>query len=258
MTQPKLKAVLFDMDDTLIDWSAFAADWRDLERKHLRCVVDYLAAQKRPLEAEFDDLLSDFSERVMEAWSDARGSLRAPHLGRILMQSLQEFGFMPDERIAMNECLTAYEWSAIPGVRVFPDVPPMLDQLVQRGITIGIVTNAFQPMTLRDVELADYDLLKFFPDANLRISAADVGYLKPHPVIFETALTRVAARPEEVVFVGDNPVADVSGAQQAGIRAVLRTTNRNHTHVSDLIKPDAAITSLAELPPLLDQWFGAW
>jgi len=51
-------------------------------------------------------------------------------------------------------------------------------------------------------------------------SSAAIGYEKPHPEVFAHAL-RVCGYPEEVWMVGDNPVADVAGAQAAGIPAVL-------------------------------------
>jgi HAD superfamily hydrolase (TIGR01549 family) len=255
---PKLKAVLFDMDDTLIDWSTFTADWRTLETKHMRCVYDYLSEQGRPLQSSFEHVLNDFSDRVMAAWASARGSLRAPHMGHILMQTLQAHGFEQDERIAMAECLEAYDWGKIPGVELFADVPGVLQTLIGRGISIGIVTNAFQPMYLRDRELIAYDLLRFFPDVNLRISAADVGYLKPHPAIFEHALNALATRPEETVFVGDNLVADIGGSQQAGMKGVLRSREAQSSLVSEMIEPDATITVLDELLPLLDRWYGDW
>jgi len=52
------------------------------------------------------------------------------------------------------------------------------------------------------------------------VTSATVGWEKPHPEIFRTAL-RLAGDPAEVWMVGDNPVADVRGAEQVGVRAVL-------------------------------------
>jgi putative hydrolase of the HAD superfamily len=52
------------------------------------------------------------------------------------------------------------------------------------------------------------------------ISSAETGYEKPHPVAFRIALER-AGNPTCVWVVGDNPEADVRGAEAAGIRAIL-------------------------------------
>jgi putative hydrolase of the HAD superfamily len=48
-----------------------------------------------------------------------------------------------------------------------------------------------------------------------------VGREKPDPVIFETALKSVAARPEESLYVGDVYSVDYLGAKRAGMQALL-------------------------------------
>ena len=110
---------------------------------------------------------------------------------------------VPADALDAHRCLEAYHWEMIPGTRIFPEVPETLALLREHGLKIGIVTNAHQPMWIRDVEITAHGLFDFFPDC--RISAADVGYLKPHPVIFQTALRCLGTKPEETVFVGDDP-----------------------------------------------------
>lgn len=258
MKTPVLRGILFDLDDTLIDWSGFHGDWRIIERKHLQQVYDFLRTSKRPLSCELDVFANAYGSMVMEAWAAARSSLRAPHLGHILQQTLERFGFTPDDEITLEDCLDAYEWGPVPGVVVFPDVPKVLQEFVNRGVRIGIVTNAAQPMRLRDSELHAYGLLEYFSIPAARIAAADVGYLKPDPSIFQHALEALDTTAEETVFVGDNPVADIAGAQAAGMRAVLRVKKPAQALISGLIQPDAAINSLEELPTILDDWYPGW
>lgn len=253
--KPVLKAVLFDMDDTLIDWQGWSGDWKGVEQQHLRGVYNYLTQEQRGLSVEFEAFHEEYGRRSRDAWANARSTLKAPHLGRILMQTLVELGFTEDERIGMAQCLQAYGWGPVPGVVVFEDALKTLDLLTQRGILTGIVTNASQSMYLRDVELEHFDLLKYFPNVDTRISAADVGFLKPHEAIFRRALEALGTTAEETVFVGDNPVADIAGAQSMGMKAVLRILSPAPTLISGLIVPDGALNTLEELPSLLDQWF---
>jgi FMN phosphatase YigB (HAD superfamily) len=126
----------------------------------------------------------------------------------------------------------------------------------QHGIKTAIVTNAAQAMALRDIEIEEDQLLQYFPDC--RLSAADAGVLKPHPGIFQLALDRLGVAANEAVFVGDNPIADIAGAQSVGMHAVFRITSPLPPMLSGLIVPDAAINSLEELPPILDGWFPGW
>ena len=131
----------------------------------------------------------------------------------------------------------------------------MLDKLRAAGLKLGIVTNASQPMAMRDAELAAHGIIGYFPDC--RLSAADAGYLKPHPQIFKSALERLGTAPEETVFVGDNPVADIEGAHGVGIRAVRRMTSREIMN-GNLTQPHPTLHSFAELPAILDEWYPGW
>ena len=186
MSQP-IEGVLFDMDNTLIDWSGFDDNWADMEHGHLQLVYDYLAQNERPLNTEFQVFATSYRDGVEGAWAESRTTLRAPHMTNIMQAILEQFGFAPDDAISMRDVMTAYQLRGGKGVVTFHDVPPVLQALIDSGIKIGIVTNAFQPMWLRDAELEIHELLDYFPDENLRISAADVGYLKPHPQIFNHA-----------------------------------------------------------------------
>ena len=110
----------------------------------------------------------------------------------------------------------------------------------------------------RDVEIDEHGLLEFFADS-CRFSAADVGYLKPHPVIFEQALQCVGTNSENAVFVGDNLNADIVGAQRVGMKGVWRDTGHHTSRLSrEFIHPDATIESLDQLLTILDDWFTDW
>ena len=193
-----------------------------------------------------------YRENVVDAWAEARTTLRAPHMEKIMMATLKQLGI--DDSIDAKAILTAYAWNAAPGVDIYPDVIPALQQLINHGVKLGIVTNAFQPMWLRDAELKSYNLLQYFPEEKHRISAADVGYLKPHPNIFNHALEQLGTTADDTLYVGDNPVADIAGAQGVGMRAILRINQPTPPLISGLIVPDAAINSLHELVRLVHEW----
>jgi len=261
----QLKAVLFDFDDTLIDWSGVTRGWREIEAERLERVLRFLNHELSPTGIALEQLVERYTQRTREAWMSARVDLRAPVMPVILQQTLTELGVRGAEAFA-DEILRAYDWKAVPGVVVFPDVFPALKELRSRRIRLGVVTNSSQPMSLRDCELREHGLLPYFPDC--RLAAADVGYLKPHPRIFHSALERIGVAPEEAVFIGDNPIADVGGAMDVGMRAVQRlnaedaTISGGHPRLSD--SGDASggghpcLRSFAELPALLDDWYPDW
>jgi HAD superfamily hydrolase (TIGR01662 family) len=254
MSSSPIKAVLFDMDDTLVDWSGFNTQWMEIDRRHMQFVYDFLVDAGCTLEASFEHLLTTYRENVMEGWATGRSNLRAPHMGMIMQTTLEGLGIIFNEHITIESLLTAYNWQGADGVEVFPDVPDALQKLIDMGIKIGILTNAFQPMWVRDAELKRFDLLKYFPDQACRMSAADLGYLKPHQKVFEKAMANLGTKPDETIYVGDNLVADIAGAQGAGMRAVLRVNHPTPPLMNGLVIPDATISALDDLLPMVEDW----
>ncbi|MCD4685727.1 MAG: HAD family hydrolase [Anaerolineae bacterium] len=250
-----LKAVLFDLDHTLIDWD-HASSWHEYHISRMQAILDFMSRTGHTVNGTTPELLFEsLAQLLTAAWDASRTTFIAPNMPRIIISALATAG-LPTAHLDANTIMDAYDWQAREGEIAFPDVPEVLPQLAASGVTLGIVTNASQPMRYRDRELFALDLLDWFPDC--RIAAVDVGYVKPHRAIFEHALELVGAEPHEVVFVGDNLYADIKGAQGAGIRGVWRETERKESLNDTTIIPDGTITTLHDLLPLLDTLYPGW
>lgn len=249
-----LKAVLFDLDHTLIDWEA-AEPWEVYQARRLNNVHAYIDAHVHPLtDVTPEALYAAYLHAISTAWDQSRTTFIAPDLYRYLPEALVACG-VPADRIDMDALLDAYGFQAITGERTFPDVPEVLPTLAEAGLTLGIITNASAPMTLRDRELAALDLLDHFPAC--RLTAADVGYIKPHRQIFLHALDQLGLAPDEAIYVGDNLEADIKGAQGVGMRGVLRVNDDPPAELEGVV-PDAEIHTLHDLLPVLDAWYPGW
>jgi HAD superfamily hydrolase (TIGR01509 family) len=78
------------------------------------------------------------------------------------------------------------------------------------------------------------------------VTAADAGAAKPHPRIFAHLLRAVGVEPMDVLHIGDDPLADVVGATQAGMQAVW--LNRDgRAWPSQFAPPMRTIATLDEL-----------
>lgn len=86
------------------------------------------------------------------------------------------------------------------------------------------------------------------------VVSGDIGFAKPHPLPFETILHELVLPPEQVLFVGDNWLADIQGAKRAGM-PVVHTVQWTPYEVFDRnpadLDPDAVIAKLEELEMLL-------
>ena len=128
---------------------------------------------------------------------------------------------------------------------------PVLRELAGAGLKIGLISNTQRPL---DEFAAHFALDHIFSAA---ISSAELGYLKPHPAIFEAALAAVGEPAGASVMVGDSVKADIEGARQVGMRAVLvrRTGAGLSSPLQHTLGPGyddvPVIGSLTELPALL-------
>jgi REG-2-like HAD superfamily hydrolase len=128
---------------------------------------------------------------------------------------------------------------------IFPDAYPVLIALQERGLTVGAVSNWV--WNLPEL-LHALDLVRHF---DFIAASARIGFEKPHPRIFEWALQEADVEPASVIHVGDHVDADVEGARDVGIEAVL--IDRARRYRSDEV-PDGVpvIHSLEELLRIVD------
>lgn len=249
-----IRAVLFDLDDTLIDWSGFTGNWYEIEPIHLRYVYDFIVTEIGGLRVNSDGFIDEFGRRVREAWRNARENLMSPHLGNLLVDTAAWLG-APRDKLDVGALMDAYRWSVVPGTVPFPEVRGILSQLRADGLRLGMVTNSYLPMRMRDAELRGHDLLEFFED-NHRYSAADTGYLKPHVNAFQSSLDAAGVKPSEAMFVGDSLTADIIGAKAVGMCAVWRMHDASSTQPDLSSRPDYIIRTLEEIPGLLKRLNG--
>ena len=90
----------------------------------------------------------------------------------------------------------------------------MLDTLRERGLKLGLVSNAFDPPRLLHGDLEE---LGVAARLDVAVFSSEVGRRKPDPVIFERALTALGVEPARALFVGDTLATDVAGAKAFGM-----------------------------------------
>ena len=188
------RAVLFDLDETLLDRSASLSRYAS---QFLRDFADSLIAQDlievrstivnadgggyRPRQDMFQDLL-----RLL-TWRNPGTSPR--------LQEHWELWFPKSSVAREKACETVVALHA-------------------SGIRVGIVTNG-----RARIQQAKIDQLRLEPYLSATVISESVGIRKPDAGIFALALAQVGCKAEEAWFVGDHPVNDVMGATAAGLTA---------------------------------------
>ena len=243
--QNRIKAVLFDLDDTLIDWSKKTVSAGNISRIHVTKMRDYLEQQGHDV-PNGEAFYKLFHEHIIASWTEAKKTWSGVNFGNMVWQTL-EAAKLDMSTIKLQDVLTAYDWQPIPGIRPYDDTLEVLNFLKKNGYKIGLITNAMQPMWMRDIELEAYGLLSFFDS---RVTSGDVGFMKPHPQIYMSALEPLGVELHEAVFVGDRPGNDVVGANQVGMTSVW-IDPPHLDYELDGVVPDYKITHLFELLPIL-------
>jgi putative hydrolase of the HAD superfamily len=242
----RIEAVIFDLDDTLIDWANPAIGWREFTDPKACNIHAYLAraGYTLPDQAAFCELVHQHTQAV---WDEAKKTWSGAYFTDVLRQTLAAVNIDSDQ-VDLEELMQVYDWTPMPGVEAFEDAEPVLTELRRRGYKIGLITNSFLPMWMRDVELRHYGFLDSF---DARLASGDVGYLKPHPVIFERMLALLETGAERTLFVGDRPANDIAGANEVGMISVLMKPPHLDRPL-DGVKPDYTIERLSELLLLLE------
>jgi 2-haloalkanoic acid dehalogenase type II len=128
----------------------------------------------------------------------------------------------------------------------YPDTRPALERL-RPHFRIAVVSNADDDhllQALRDNDLAESGLFEFI------LSSEGARSYKPRRGIFEQAAERFDLPPDQIMYVGDSPIADVLGARSAGM-PVAWLNRLSAARPERVPAPDVEIVDLSELASLL-------
>ena len=173
---------------------------------------------------------------------ESRKTHREANFETVLRYLFFKYGIEVGNRTSWKNILTVY-YKVIHGVRrVYPDVVSTLKSFRESGIRMGIISNTTNPEFIKDEELCRTGLSTYFEFA---IFSSSTPYRKPHPSIFNAAISRLNLEAENILFVGDDLKIDVMGAQSVGM--LTAWLNRDGSSLVENISPHYQITSLSEL-----------
>ena len=225
-----VRAVLFDLDDTLFDHQACA-------RAALSAVHTAHACFTSLAFDEFERQHAQFLEELHVAVMEGRLGIDEAREERF-RRLFASVGVTADEAM-MQATAAAYRERYVSARRAIDGAAALLPQVRARA-RVAIVSNNLldeQQQKLRHCGLdAHIDAL---------IVSEAVGVSKPHPRIFEAALERVGVSATEAVMIGDSWSADVAGALASGIRPIWFNRNRQPRP-----EPNARVMELHALEPV--------
>ena len=223
MSESLPEAILFDLDNTLADRAAA-----------IRHVAGLFYGSHPQLHAAYG------REEVVDAY--VRGDRDGYRTKREMFESID--ALWPELNLVFDEFFSVYETETLGAYSPDTNVTGLIDEIEARGMPWGIVTNG-SPRQHRKIRRMGLE-----GRTSCVVVSEEFGHSKPEPEIFLEALRLVGQPdPARVIFVGDNPEADIVGTKELGMRTAW--VHRGRDWPPRLAPPDHVIGHVGELRRLL-------
>lgn len=242
MAQHEIKAVLFDLGDTLLNFGRISTTRVFLQGA--RSSYRFLQEHEQPAGSFAWYALRNLVRlRVRQVRSDLAGR------DFDALTFLQDIGRREGVELSPEQW-EQFAWSWYEPLSRLADVEwnvsETLASLKELGLKLGIVSNTFVNRELLERHLDQRGILEFF---SVRLYSYEFAFRKPNLEIFRIAAQRIGEALENIIFVGDRIDKDIEPALQSGMMAVLKAA---YTNARKQPPPGAwKIRDLAELPGLI-------
>jgi 2-haloalkanoic acid dehalogenase type II len=237
--------LVFDLGSTLI---YFDGDWPGVLARANAELARYLQGVGLALPEEA--FLREFRSRLESYYAERDTEFIEYTTAYVLRTLLAEFGYPEISEALLQSALKAMYAVTQSFWQPEADAIPTLAALREQGYRLAILSNAADDADVQTL----VDKAQIRPYFETILTSAEAGIRKPNPRIFRMVLEPLGIPAGRAAMIGDTLGADILGAENAGLYGIWITRRAdvpgNRAHV-ETIRPDAAISTLAELPALL-------
>jgi putative hydrolase of the HAD superfamily len=230
----KLRAILFDVDDTLYSTTEFAELARSNSVKEMI---------RLGLKMEHDDVMRELREVIAEFSSNYEF-----HFDKLLLRLPPESVEGVNPAILVAGAIIAYHETKARQLKLPPDVQDVLARLSKTELILGIITSG--PQVKQAEKILRLGLMEYIDPSAIFLSD-QIGIGKPNVKLYMKACRQLNIWPLEAMYVGDNPPNDVDPPNQLGMSTVLVRRDGKYASVQGVTEPDHTIKSFSELPDIL-------
>lgn len=211
-----IKAIGFDLFNTLI-----IADPNALKE-----AVDRLTRSLHAsgLHIDYEPFRQAHREAATRFIKEAQQEGRETHNRFWISAALGRLGYsIPPEDLRIAKAVDAYFSAFFRYYHLIPGTQEMLRKL-KEIYRIGLLSNFTHAPAAREL----IDRLGLAPFFDAVVISDEIGYRKPHPIIFNRFIEELGVEVNQILYVGDDPETDITGALNAGIHPVWMTYVRDH------------------------------
>jgi putative hydrolase of the HAD superfamily len=236
---PKLRAILFDVDDTLYSTTHFAALAR--QRAVEAMVRQGIRLPVGEVRRELDEVIAEFTSNY------------GGHFDKLLLRLPERCWAGVNRALLIAAGVMAYHATKAE-LKPFPDVPPFLRRVHEHGeIMLGIITHGLEIKQAEKLLLLR--LLQWINPSAIFISD-QVGISKPNPKLYQRACAALGLDPREAMYIGDNPAHDIDPVNSLGMISVRIHRDNRFEGLTGKTAPRFEIRSFEDLVPILSEEFG--
>jgi len=234
MSSP-IKAILFDIDDTLFPTSAFAQEARR-------------AAVRAMVEAGFDFDEELVFEELLEVIAEFSSNY-AHHFNKLVTRLDPGSERTPNVDLVVAAGVSAYHDTKFRSLQPFADVPSVREYARRRGWVVGVLSHGW---TSKQAEkLVRLGIAGLFDPGAIFISE-QIGINKPNPKLYVRAAEKLGLEPSEIIHVGDSPAHDVAPARSLGMTTVWARRASKWQATPQQVNADYVVDNFEQLITLLD------
>ena len=201
-----IKAVLFDLDDTLYR----ERDFVDQSFRSVAVVMEKYLADRRKIreKREAEHIPSDESRE--ELFKQMIELMEREGRGEIFNRLCEHYNV----DIPVQELVKIYRETK-PVLSLYPDGEAFLSQLEKAHIKTGLITDGNAQVQHNKIRALGLD-----KRLDVVLASYDLGLRKPDTGVYVHCLEKLRCRPGEAVYIGDNPLKDFIGARKLGMKTV--------------------------------------
>ena len=242
-----IRAVIFDLGGTLIEYAGEFDTWPALEEPGLNAAFSVLGSGGLAL-PDIEQFRTVAFELLPDGWRQATAGEKNLTVAGFLTEILDTLGLESPTGPLLDEAATCYEQAICAGAVAIPHGRETVAQLSAIGYKLGLISNTMFSGRAHMSDLDRFGLTSYFESF---LFSADVNKWKPNRAPFDQVVVELGVTPETAVFVGDDPGADVIGARRAGLRVVHFESSKRFPSPAEAARPDATIDDLRQLTPVL-------
>ena len=208
---PRLKAIFFDIDDTLYSTSEFS----ELARSAALDAMGEagLVLERKVLQEELEEVIGEFTSNYEH------------HFDKLLLRIPKRYYRGINPAIIVAAGVIAYHETKMRRLAPYEDAIEVLRLLAKTDLIRGVITEG---LDVKQAEKLVRMRIHGFLSPNAIFISNQIGISKPNPKIYQRACSDLNLRPAETMYVGDNPHHDIDPPNAIGMLTVRMRRGGKH------------------------------